>query len=400
VLQAAAEGGHAVIVASLLKARADVNAEPAEDGGRTALQAAAEEGHAEIVASLLTAGADVNAEPAEDGGRTALQAAAEEGHTEIVASLLTAGAYVNAKPAPDGARTALQAAAEGGHAGIVTSLLAAGADVNAAPARSSGTTALQAATEGGHVKIVANLLSLGTVIHAQPVVPLTKIAVWVGPSKRHVEALDASPDTDSQVQQLSVLKDNLSAVDPDKCLIWSIAQPKVLQLLLHAGMDTSVLSTNGSSPLHCSVKQKNIRSAGLLLLSGVKTNIRDHDNLTPLDLLLGSQTFFRPQCLRIFLWLGCEIRGRPIQLWREAYNQPAPKHFLTLTALQIPHSSRIHVLSKGQTHPATNGERLQSGKLGKTSIQITSSDDLPDVEWGDRRSLHQCVLIHSRAMQS
>src|SRR5437773_8990495 len=43
--------------------KADVNAEPAGSGGRTALQAASEGGHLEVVERLLASKADVNAGP-------------------------------------------------------------------------------------------------------------------------------------------------------------------------------------------------------------------------------------------------------------------------------------------------------------------------------------------------
>lgn len=221
----------------------------------------------------------------------------------------------------------------------------------------------------------------------------------VGLRNGYVEDPGALPNTGSLVQQISAPKDTLSAINTDH-LISNVTKPKILQFLLQAGISTSVLSKEGSSPLHYAVKQRNIRSIALLLLSGVDTNIRDQDNLTPFDLLRGSERFFRPQCLRIFLWLGCETRGRPIQLWHQEYNQYARKCFLTLTARPIPHPSWISPLSEGQPHPAAGGDQLQSGKLQKTSIQITSFDTLPSVEWEGHRSLHQCVFLNLGIMQS
>jgi len=63
------------VVNRLLEKGANVNAAPAEEGGRTALQGASEGGHIEVVNRLLEKGANVNAEPAYRGGRTALQGA-------------------------------------------------------------------------------------------------------------------------------------------------------------------------------------------------------------------------------------------------------------------------------------------------------------------------------------
>ncbi|KAF2182116.1 hypothetical protein K469DRAFT_587891, partial [Zopfia rhizophila CBS 207.26] len=77
----------------------------------TALQAAAEGGHFDIVGKLLAAGANINADPAEDGGWTVLQAAVERGHLDIMERLLAAEAITDADPVEDESRTALQAAA-------------------------------------------------------------------------------------------------------------------------------------------------------------------------------------------------------------------------------------------------------------------------------------------------
>jgi hypothetical protein len=56
-LQAAAKGGHLDVVERLLVAKANVNAPPADDSGRTALQAAAQGGHLDVVKVLEIHGA-------------------------------------------------------------------------------------------------------------------------------------------------------------------------------------------------------------------------------------------------------------------------------------------------------------------------------------------------------
>ncbi|KAI9765660.1 MAG: hypothetical protein M1840_007217 [Geoglossum simile] len=158
---AAAQNGHLSMVGRLLVAKANVNAEPTSDYGRTALQAAAGGGHLEVVERLLAAKAHVNAEPAIWSGRTALQAASGGGHLKVVERLLAANADVNAEPAGSGGRTALQAASEGGHLEVVERLLIAKANVNARPAGDRGRTALQAASGGGHLRVVDRLKSAG-----------------------------------------------------------------------------------------------------------------------------------------------------------------------------------------------------------------------------------------------
>lgn len=98
--------------------------------GRTALQAACYSMyHApRLVEYLLNRGVDVNAEPARNGGYTALQAAALRGYIDIALRLIEAGANVNA-PASRGeyGRTAIEAASEYGRGDMVKILINAGA---------------------------------------------------------------------------------------------------------------------------------------------------------------------------------------------------------------------------------------------------------------------------------
>ncbi|KAJ5506485.1 hypothetical protein N7453_005442 [Penicillium expansum] len=153
-MQAAASAGHTAIVELLLNNKADVNAPPAKNGGRTALQGTAGAGHIEIVELLLNNKADVNAPPAKYNGYTALQAAVAAGHIEIVKLLLNNKADVNAPPAKYNGYTALQAAAGAGHVEIVKLLLNNKADVNPLSGEYDGYTALQAAAGAGHIDIV------------------------------------------------------------------------------------------------------------------------------------------------------------------------------------------------------------------------------------------------------
>ena len=169
VLEAASEGGHLGVVERLLRAGADVNADPSKGFGHTALQAASKGGHLDVVEQLLRAGADVNADPSKDYGYAALQAASEGGYLGVFERLLIAEAQVSADlPQDYYGRTALQAASEGGHLGVVERLLMAGANVNADPPWRDGHTALQAACRGGHLGVVERLLMAGADVNAKP----------------------------------------------------------------------------------------------------------------------------------------------------------------------------------------------------------------------------------------
>jgi ankyrin repeat protein len=135
-LHCAARCGHELLVAVLVDAGADIEA---NTSGNTALQLAAANGHSGIVKLLLARGADINGGTTESG--SALQAAARSGNLALVEILIENGADVNSQGGRHG--NALQAAAYEGHQMMVKLLLAKGADINA----QGGTwgTALQAA---------------------------------------------------------------------------------------------------------------------------------------------------------------------------------------------------------------------------------------------------------------
>ena len=128
-LHAAANSGHAIVVATLLAAGADVNAE--DDAGYAPLHSAARFGHAIVVATLLAAGADVNAKTNKRNlHSTPLHSAAIGGRAHIVSLLLAAGAEVDAKTT-NGDTPLHRSIWYGGQTSVVSVLLAAGADVNA-----------------------------------------------------------------------------------------------------------------------------------------------------------------------------------------------------------------------------------------------------------------------------
>ncbi|KAK3987852.1 ankyrin repeat-containing domain protein [Cladorrhinum sp. PSN332] len=89
--QRAVDGENLPIMDILLKAGADVNAPPGQNGGATALQLAARNGSLGIAKQLLDLGANPNAERAKVGGRTALEGAAENGRIDMLDFLLKSG---------------------------------------------------------------------------------------------------------------------------------------------------------------------------------------------------------------------------------------------------------------------------------------------------------------------
>ncbi|KAH6855607.1 ankyrin repeat-containing domain protein [Chaetomium sp. MPI-CAGE-AT-0009] len=126
----------------------------------TPLQAAAGKANLGMVKELHARGADVNAEPSETGGATALQAACTGEYDAgtrlaVVEYLLDHGADVNADRAIEG-ETALSAAARGGYVEITICLLKCGANEVG-----SSWAALYFAVRNGRLDVVQVLLNNG-----------------------------------------------------------------------------------------------------------------------------------------------------------------------------------------------------------------------------------------------
>ncbi len=181
-LHVAARNGHLRTVASLVRARASLEARMLN--GASALSLAAEHGHAPCVKFLLESKAAIDA-PRRDGstplhiacansdhkvtrlllrrradphaewkGATPLHIAAANGSLGIAESLLRRKAVVN-KRLPDGA-TPLYLGAENGHLGVVELLLSTNAKPNIK--LKTLATPLFIAAQNGHVDVIAALL--------------------------------------------------------------------------------------------------------------------------------------------------------------------------------------------------------------------------------------------------
>ncbi|TLD39654.1 Ankyrin repeat-containing protein [Venturia nashicola] len=140
------------------KDRAEIDAPPAHNNGRTALQTAVEGQHNGVVEMLLQRGAKLEADASlgRYKGLTALQAAAQTGNLRMVEQLLQAGASIDASGSYYNRVTALYAAAGMGHLDAVKKLITSGADGNAT-AGNKHWTALGVAKFNGH-KTVVDLL--------------------------------------------------------------------------------------------------------------------------------------------------------------------------------------------------------------------------------------------------
>ncbi|HXK20690.1 MAG TPA: ankyrin repeat domain-containing protein, partial [Polyangiaceae bacterium] len=140
--------GNELLAAALLDAGADPTP---TNRGETSLMRAAKHGHERLVARLLKAGLDANAE-LPTMMETALTMAARAGHLNVIDQLLGAGALVNLWRA---GTSPLMIAAHCGHVATVQRLLAAGANPNVVD--KAGQTALEGARARGHTDIVREL---------------------------------------------------------------------------------------------------------------------------------------------------------------------------------------------------------------------------------------------------
>jgi uncharacterized protein len=154
----AAERRDQVVVRTLLKGGADVNATQID--GTTALHWAAYNDDGETAALLVKAGANVNA--ANSYGVPPLALACTNGNAGVVRLLLEVGANANATL--KGGETVLMMAARSGNVDAVNALLRRGAKHDARERH--GQTALMWAAAEGHAAVVRALIEAGADIHA------------------------------------------------------------------------------------------------------------------------------------------------------------------------------------------------------------------------------------------
>lgn len=156
----AAMNGDSAKVQSLVRQKADVNAQQAD--GATALQWASYRDDLAMADVLIAAGANVQLANRE--GATPLYLASLHGSAPMIGKLLKAGADVN-ELGPEG-ETPLMLAARTGDLASINVLLKYHADVNAKD-KLRGTTALMWASEQAHPQAMKVLIANGAMVGAQ-----------------------------------------------------------------------------------------------------------------------------------------------------------------------------------------------------------------------------------------
>lgn len=151
-LQIAAKDQHIQVVEQMLGTHPDIDINYLGAGAnrRSALQHAVENGNMDLVNLLLRHGANINSNPASDGGATALQIASIRGYLGIARRLIELGAEINAAPARVNGRTALEGAAEHGRIDMIQMLLLGGASVAGDDGQRQYRRAIEFAERNGH----------------------------------------------------------------------------------------------------------------------------------------------------------------------------------------------------------------------------------------------------------
>jgi ankyrin repeat domain-containing protein 17 len=172
-LHLAAEKGHLGMAQLLIARGADVNAaRTPEGGGHTVLMVACLNSHAPIVALLIEAGVDVDAQAQTPGATRALNWAINVGNVACVQLLLGAGkAAVNFRFGPHLERSLLDTTPS---STIASLLCDAGADINT-PSPTTGYTPLCTAVEEGNVPLARLFLDRGASVHHRTGAGLTPL---------------------------------------------------------------------------------------------------------------------------------------------------------------------------------------------------------------------------------
>ncbi|CAN0130281.1 unnamed protein product [Ectocarpus fasciculatus] len=325
---AVAEGDKDLALA-LLKAGADGSAGWEGCGDRTLLQAAAEGGNAEVVSTLLEKGGVEGLDVVSgDDRRTALHRALAGGHTESARVLMLAGADVGLLDAKG--RSALHYAIEGGHLQLAGDAVIGGADPKTKDV--DGNTPLHFAAAHDDDKFVGTLLRRGAHVNAannEGERPL-HVAVHKGRTITVAEALlkagaDPNARYGSSLNERSPLYFATQKEDMTRILLqyganvhstdrvgytalhaaataaggwwqnvqYTVRNAKVIDALLEAGADLEARSVGlflhshpfgGLTPLHVAAYNQTVSMANLLR-NGADVNAKSDESLTPLHML-------------------------------------------------------------------------------------------------------------------
>ncbi len=302
-LHMAATGGNLFAAKRLLAEGADANSR--SDIGRTPLHLVADQdidgaGNLEVAISLIERDADIHATT--DSLTTSLHLAAWKGHVELVELLLHHGANIHARD--DAGFTPLHNAVERGHIEVATLLLSKEARIN--EQTNDGRTALHLAVSSPNIELVKILLANGarTDIHEQNDTTAVHQAASYGRFgtlqlllDHGADAKTYSADRGTPLHSVASGKSGwLALIRRFESQAWKTNEKvifsreigdengyrKVLDHLLAMGLDISVKTQAGQTPLHVAAEGGNIYATGRLLALGADVNDADAMGWTPL----------------------------------------------------------------------------------------------------------------------
>ena len=299
-------------VVELLQQRgARVNAEATT----ITLSGAARSGDLETVQHAIVSGAVLDGDDREfpQGGLTALMYAAQAGYGEVLQVLIAAGADVNRHDARQlpWHRTGLMYAVEGNQLESVKLLLQAGADPNASDRLDKpGRTPLIYAAIEGHVEIVQALLNAGAIATTKDRKGNTALHVAYG-NLAIVEMLLAAgadpyepgEDDDSPIESASLMEHGeivqrmltIEPSDPEQAadaklqaLDWAVSHGDLASIkkLIEPGVNISIQSKSGSTPLTSAVIHGSFELVKYLVEAGADLTVTDEDGQNGLSLAI------------------------------------------------------------------------------------------------------------------
>ena len=294
--------GQLGVVRTLMRARADVEAQSKE--GASAVMISAEEGYEELLSSLLDAGAYVDVrhpkkqktplwyacsngmtsvvpillahgacvDHADELGITPMIRAARNGHAEAIAACLAGGAQP--ETADKKGNTCLMVAARLAHSAVVRQLLDAKADVGTR--RPSGATALLDAAESGDEPTVQLLLDAGADVGTVDAVGTSALTIACrgGFDIVSIALIHAGAPVDHRTH------DGVSALMAAS----RAGHAQVVRMLLQNYADPNAADGEGATPLiHACLGEGSTEVVAQLLAAGAQTDVADAGGRTAHD---------------------------------------------------------------------------------------------------------------------
>ncbi|KAE8445519.1 hypothetical protein EG329_013282 [Mollisiaceae sp. DMI_Dod_QoI] len=267
-LHPAARCGRFEVIALLVKAGADINADA---NGMTALHDAVSNGNEGFVKFLLEKGADIEAKEI-DYGWNALHYAVRDGNEGIIKVLLQRGANIEARDACE--RTALRHAARYGHEGLIRVLLDRGANIEARDVNQC--TPLHLAVDNRHEGVIRVLLKAGADTEGRTA-QSGSTALHRASQKGHQESVEALLGNGASIE----IKD-----DNDWTALHTAAyygHEGVIKALLKRGANIEVKTAlSMATALHKASLHGQHRIVELLLDSGADIEAKDVEGWTAL----------------------------------------------------------------------------------------------------------------------